>query len=235
MKTITFTAIALMSALNLFATNIKKEKVEELNIEYTKTDVSCFGKTDGKIEIAITGGLLPYIIVWDNGLSSLELQDLRSGDYSVKVCDSQGKETIAFITIDSPSPLQLSLNSDQETFVDGLSGVMNAKIIGGTPWDIENTDFYFIRLNDQANFENPTNLEDGEYQFSVEDANKCILYKVVNIDFTLSSIKEEVQTNESSSANTIQITILDNNLFISLEDLNTACTDSGKIRCKKED
>ncbi len=93
MKTISITAVTLMFALNTFATNIKKEKVEDLKIEYTKTDVSCFGKTDGKIEIAVSGGILPYIIVWDNGLSSLELNDLRSGDYSVKVCDARGKET----------------------------------------------------------------------------------------------------------------------------------------------
>jgi hypothetical protein len=222
MKTISITAITLMFALNTYATNIKKEKVEDLKIEYTKTDVSCFGKTDGKIEIDVTGGILPYIIVWDNGLSSLELNDLRSGDYSVKVCDARGKETIAFIKIDSPSPIQLSMNSNQETFIDGLSGVMNAKITGGTPWDIENTDFYFIRLNDQANFDNPTTLKDGEYEFSVEDANKCVLVKRVNIDFSLLSSKDENSEIENSTKKTIQITILDNNLYIPLEDLNTA-------------
>jgi hypothetical protein len=222
MKTISITAVTLMFALNSFATNIKKEKVEDLKIEYTKTDVSCFGKTDGKIEIAVTGGILPYIIVWDNGLSSLELNDLRSGDYSVKVCDARGKETIAFIKIDSPSPIQLSMNSNQETFIDGLSGVMNAKITGGTPWDIENTDFYFIRLNDQANFENPTTLKDGEYEFSVEDANKCVFVKRVNIDFSLLSSKDENVEIERSTKKTIQITILDNNLYIPLVDINTA-------------
>jgi hypothetical protein len=211
-----------MFALNTFAINIKKEKVEDLKIEYTKTDVSCFGKTDGKIEIAVTGGILPYIIVWDNGLSSLELNDLRSGDYSVKVCDARGKETIAHIKVDSPSPIQLSMNSNHETFIDGLSGVMNAKITGGTPWDIENTDFYFIRLNDQANFENPTTLKDGEYEFSVEDANKCVFVKRVNIDFSLLSSKDENTEIESPAKKTIQITILDNNLYIPLEDLNTA-------------
>lgn len=222
MKTISITAVTLMFALNTFATNIKKEKVEDLKIEYTKTDVSCFGKTDGKIEIAVTGGILPYIIVWDNGLSSLELNDLRSGDYSVKVCDARGKETIAHIKVDSPSPIQLSMNSNHETFIDGLSGVMNAKITGGTPWDIENTDFYFIRLNDQANFENPTTLKDGEYEFSVEDANKCVFVKRVNIDFSLLSSKDENTEIESPAKKTIQITILDNNLYIPIEDLNTA-------------
>lgn len=222
MKTISITVVTLMFALNTFATNIKKEKVEDLKIEYTKTDVSCFGKTDGKIEIAVTGGILPYIIVWDNGLSSLELNDLRSGDYSVKVCDARGKETIAFIKIDSPSPIQLSMNSNQETFIDGLSGVMNAKIIGGTPWEIENTDFYFIRLNDQANFDNPTTLKDGEYEFSVEDANKCVFAKRVNIDFSHLSSKVENSEIENSTKKTIQITILDNNLNIPTKDLNTA-------------
>jgi hypothetical protein len=222
MKTISITAVTLMLALNTFATNIKKEKVADLKIEYTKTDVSCFGKTDGKIEIDVTGGILPYIIVWDNGLSSLELNNLRSGDYSVKVCDARGKETIAFIKIESPSPIQLSMNSNQETFIDGLSGVMNAKITGGTPWDIENTDFYFIRLNDQANFDNPTALKDGEYEFSVEDANKCVLVKRVNIDFSLLSSKNENSALESSSNMTIQITILDNQLYMPTQDLNTA-------------
>lgn len=224
MKTISITAITLMFALNTYASNIKKEKVQvqDLKIEYTKTDVSCFGKTDGKIEIDVTGGILPYIIVWDNGLSSLELNDLRSGDYSVKVCDARGKETIAFIKIESPSPLQLSMNSNQETFIDGLSGVMNAKITGGTPWDIENTDFYFIRLNDQANFDNPTALKDGEYEFSVEDANKCVLVKRVNIDFSLLSSKDENSEIETSFNKTLHITILDNQLYIPSQDLNTA-------------
>ena len=224
MKTISITAITLMFALNTYATNIKKEKVQvqDLKIEYTKTDVSCFGKTDGKIEIDVTGGILPYIIVWDNGLSSLELNDLRSGDYSVKVCDARGKETIAFIKIESPSPLQLSMNSNQETFIDGLSGIMNAKITGGTPWDLEDNDFYFIRLNDQTNFDNPTALKDGEYEFSVEDANKCVLVKRVNIDFSLLSSKDENSEIETSFNKTLHITILDNPLYIPSLDLNTA-------------
>lgn len=188
---------------------LKREKVEELSVEYTKTDVSCFGKTDGTVEIQICGGKAPYIVVWDNGFYSLKLNNLRNGEYSVKVCDARGKTTTQYITIETPPPLQISLNSQTSTFVDAVNGSMNAKIIGGSPWEIENSNYYFTKINDQASLENSESLPDGEYTFSIEDAHGCTLKKSVLIDFSLSSDTNKTsETAINSNNQIIQITLI---------------------------
>ena len=195
------------------ATPLKKEKNNELCIEYTKSDVTCFGKTDGKIELDICGGKAPYIVVWDNGCYSTVMNNLRNGEYSVKVCDSRGKTAIQYITINTPPQLQLSFNSSTTTFVDAVGGEMNAKIIGGSPWEIENTSYYFSKINNQSFLENSENLTDGEYVFSAEDAHGCVLTKSVLIDFSLSSMKNNTSEYPiNTELQVIKMTIMNHSL-----------------------
>ncbi len=203
----------LISSFYVNAIPLKKEKNNELCIEYTKSDVTCFGKTDGKIELDICGGKAPYIVVWDNGCYSMVMNNLRNGEYSVKVCDARGKTAIQYIIIETPPQLQLSFNSSTKTFVDAVGGEMNAKIIGGSPWEIENTSYYFSKINNQSFLENSENLPDGEYTFSVEDAHGCILTKPVLIDFTLSTMKNVTsETTIKSDLQVIKMTIIDHSL-----------------------
>ena len=211
MKTLKLiSGIFFLSALSGNVTAAKREKIQDLKIEYTKTDVSCFGKTDGKIEIQIYGGKAPYIVVWDNGFYSMTLDNLRNGEYSVKVCDARGKTTLQNVIINTPPPIQLSFNSTITTFVDAVGGNMNAKIIGGSPWEIENTVAYFIKINDQSFLENSEKLTDGEYEFHIEDAHGCVLKKAVAIDFTLSTVKNQIPAPLiNSELQIIQMNIID--------------------------
>ena len=222
MKTVFITAsILLLSVFNAHSLDNQKGKFDELKIEYTKTDVSCFGKTDGKISINVTGGKAPYIIVWENGLYDLELENLRTGDFSVKVCDARGETIEESIRIEAPSALHLAMNVENETIIDALGGSMNAKISGGSPWEVENTAYYFIRLNDQANFEDPRSLEDGAYTLSVEDANGCVFKKEVQIDFTLESSKFCSIDFTDVDQSVLRISIFDT-YFMPEEDMSTA-------------
>ncbi len=221
MKTLKLiSGIFFLSALSGNAMASNREKIQDLKIEYTKTDVSCFGKTDGKIELEICGGKAPYIVVWDNGFYSMVLDNLRNGEYSVKVCDARGKTAIQYVTIETPSPLQLSFNSPVTTFVDAVGGVMNAKLIGGSPWEIENTDYYFVKINDQAFLDDSKSLPDGEYIFSVEDAHGCTLQKPVLIDFSLSSVKEVSEPIKNPEQQIIKMTIIDYPIYTYLDEID---------------
>ena len=209
--------------LSAFSANVmasNREKIQDLKIEYTKSDVSCFGKTDGKIEIQIFGGKAPYIVVWDNGFYSMSLNNLRNGEYSVKVCDARGKTAVQYINIETPSPLQLSFNSQTTTFVDAIGGAMNAKILGGSPWEIENTDYYFVKINDQAFLDDSKSLPDGEYIFSVEDAHGCTLQKPVLIDFSLSSVKQATEPIKNPEQQIIKMTIIDYPIYTYLDEID---------------
>src|SRR5574343_168213 len=50
-----------------------------LAVHYTKTNVSCFGQANGKIELSVYGGKMPYVIKWQDGTSATVLENLKSG------------------------------------------------------------------------------------------------------------------------------------------------------------
>jgi hypothetical protein len=59
-------------------------------------DASCYGEDDGEIDLQITGGSGTYTVQWDtttslpNGSSSLVIDNLQPGTYTVNIVDSDG-------------------------------------------------------------------------------------------------------------------------------------------------
>ena len=181
---ITFTLVGCLTNTAFSNSNFKKTV---LSINYTKTDVSCFGQSNGSIELSISGGKAPYIVVWNNGVESVFLDNLSKGVYSVNVTDANGISKNENIEINMPSPLMLKYGNTDEVFLDALNGNVDVAFGGGTPWDMNNGSNYNIRLNDNVNIEHPESLEDGIYKLSIEDANGCMLSVKVNIDFEIQS------------------------------------------------
>ena len=179
-----------------------------LGIHYTKTNVSCFGQTNGRIEIAIFGGKMPYVIQWQNGETASVIENLKSGTYKVKVQDHSGTITEESITIESSSPLTITYNSKNEYVVDALNASMNVELSGGTPWENNNSPFYFIRLNGKANFLDPHSLADGTYKMTIEDAMGCSMTIPVKIDFEeANSSPFQLEKNNDSQLGIIKMTL----------------------------
>jgi gliding motility-associated-like protein len=63
---------------------------EAPTVSYTYTDESCIGAADGTIILEVSGGLPPYIILWNDGSQEMNLEDLLPGMYSVLVADQNG-------------------------------------------------------------------------------------------------------------------------------------------------
>jgi hypothetical protein len=179
---ITFTLVGCLTNTAFSNSNFKKAA---LTVNYTKTDVSCFGQSNGSIELSISGGKAPYIVVWNNGVESVFLDNLSKGVYSVNVTDANGMSINENIEINMPSPLMLKYGNKDEVFLNALNGNIDVAFGGGTPWDMNDGSNYNIRLNDNANIEHPESLEDGIYKLSIEDANGCMLSVKVNIDFEI--------------------------------------------------
>lgn len=176
---------------------LANESRGELLVEYTKTDISCFGQSNGKIELCVNGGKSPYTIEWDHGSNSMVLENLKKGDYSVKVTDANGKIVAHRIKIDMPAPLTIQYNSIKETIVDVVNGSMNAMVSGGTPWEVDNNPYYFIQLDGKSQFENTEALEDGIYKINIKDAQGCAMNVPVNINFEVVEAKKEKQIIEN--------------------------------------
>jgi hypothetical protein len=70
----------------------------------SETDVSCFGGSDGAIDVSAGGGTAPYTFVWDNGATTEDLSGIEAGSYNVMVTDANGCTATAAFSINEPTP-----------------------------------------------------------------------------------------------------------------------------------
>ena len=137
-------------------------------------DVSCFGLSDGSIDLSVTGGQPNYTYVWTNGAGTSEdPSGLPAGSYSVTVTDGQGCTTNQSVTINEPAALNMGALPNDE--INGADGSINLTVTGGTPpysfnWDNGSTD------------EDPTGLVGGDYTCIVTDANGCMDTLLVTVN-----------------------------------------------------
>lgn len=65
-------------------------------------NLSYYGSLDGRIELEVSGGTLPYSYTWSNGSTEEDQTNLAAGTYSVTVTDSAGCPAIAEISLTRP-------------------------------------------------------------------------------------------------------------------------------------
>lgn len=225
MKTILFLTATCLLNISAFA-----HGRTSIQVTYTKTDVTCAGQNNGSITLSVSGGKEPYTYTWKNGESTTELKNLRGGNYSVVVKDAEGKSVKQLITIEEPSPLGFYYKSTELSRVDEFNALMDISIFGGSPWEIENTEDYFVRLNGKSYYETPENLKDGLYDFSIEDAKGCTFSLKVNLHIELvKSVTEaesivRVTDNSQNSFGSINMFVIHHDLLNSsmLENFNSS-------------
>jgi len=61
---------------------------EPLDLQFTVTDVSRFGKSDGAVSLAVAGGMAPYTAIWEGTDTTLNYTGLKAGSYHVVVTDA---------------------------------------------------------------------------------------------------------------------------------------------------
>jgi len=108
-----------------------------LGLSYTKTDVSCWGKMDGSIDIAVSGGTSPYSYFWTstdgNGhvVNSEDQTGLSAGTYQVQVSDANGCNLDSSITITQPAKITITGVVTPITG-SGNNGEVNITVSGGS-------------------------------------------------------------------------------------------------------
>ena len=140
------------------------------------TNVSCFGGNDGAISITVTGGTLPYTFDWTDlgsfSSSSEDLVNLFAGNYSLTVTDNNGcTKDHGPVTVTQPPLLTFSVDNIQHVSCNGADdGAISVTVAGGTlpysyAWTGPGT---FTSTNEDI-----SNLEPGDYDLDVTDANGC--------------------------------------------------------------
>lgn len=133
----------------------------------TLTGVSCFGASDGILNVNITEGELPYTVLL-NGTTYSEttITGLPAGDYTYTVMDGMGCSIMENFTITTPPELVVAAAQTLQGCA-GLSQNQAAVTVSG------GTGTYSYAWSNGQTTETATNLTNGSYTIEVVDDNGC--------------------------------------------------------------
>ncbi|MDD4148773.1 MAG: gliding motility-associated C-terminal domain-containing protein [Bacteroidales bacterium] len=171
---------------------------DELIINSESNHITCKGGQDGAITINITGGVTPYITLWNNGLSENILSNLDAGNYSVIVTDANNcTVSKSFLLTEADRELSLDFASRNVTCFGYRDGSMLLTATGGIP-PYTYTCFNTYQFYQGAN---QTGIPAGIYTARVTDNNNCIFDTNVVITEPSKLIAEYLISNPSCIGN----------------------------------
>ncbi len=139
----------------------------------TKTDILCFGGTNGAVNLSVSGGLPPYNYLWSNGAQSPGIFGLEAGYYTVAITDNNLCAKTDTIIILQPFELQL-FPSVYYSCHGAKDGSIDLEILGGIlPYD--------IRWSTDETTPDIQNLLDGRYDVTIRDANNCLVEQSIEV------------------------------------------------------
>lgn len=127
-------------------------------------DVSCFGATDGSIDVSITGNY--QTLIWSNGAITEDISGLQSGPYQLIVADSLSNCISLFdININEPDPININVNTSLAD-CDSANGSAIAQVSGGNGG-------YTIVWSTGVGGPSVNSLAAGNYSVFVTDSRGC--------------------------------------------------------------
>ena len=141
--------------------------------DYNGYDISCFGAADGAVSSSVESGYPPYSYFWNTGNDQdIDISELESGSYSLILVDTEGCQDSASITLSSPAPLTLSVEtSDYNGFNTSCYNSSDGSISAQTNGGVYPYHYQWSNGNSSGNLIN--GLESGSYTLNVTDQNGC--------------------------------------------------------------
>ncbi|MEM9920682.1 MAG: proprotein convertase P-domain-containing protein, partial [Bacteroidota bacterium] len=151
----------------------------ELSIDAFIQAASCNGVNDGRIDLTVSGGTMPYTYQWSNGAMSKDLAELESGVYHLTLTDANGcRKEFDDFEIEAPGLIGFDRIAIQEPACPGIDdGFILFSIKGGTAP-------YEYNWSDGERQKDRMGLGKGDYVLTVTDANGCVFVSdTIDLDF----------------------------------------------------
>ena len=144
--------------------------------------MTCFGATDGSIDITVEGGCEPYSFAWSNGETTEDLNNIGAGIYTVTATDPNGL-TIS-LEIEITEPAELTATETISSYECGYG----VTCFGATDGSIDITveggcEPYTFAWSNGETTEDISNLGVGTYSVDITDANGCT-FNIPSIEIT---------------------------------------------------
>jgi len=159
----------------------------------THSNISCYGGSDGSIDLTVTGGVAPYTYLWSNAATTEDITGLIAGAYSVTVTDvNLCTAVLSGITISEPPLLVLTLSHEDVTCKGGNDGSATASPTGGT------LPFSYLWSNGST-LPTASGLIAGSYSVVVTDTKGCTVNGSVTITEPSAEIELYATTVDASA------------------------------------
>ncbi|MEZ0487021.1 hypothetical protein [Fibrella aquatica] len=135
---------------------------------------ACFGSTNGRIDLTVSGGTGAYSYTWSTGQITQDLSGLGAGTYSVTVTDANGCSKILTVTLTNPPGLNATTTAQNPACIGSATGSINLSATGGTG-------AYGFRWNTGGTTASISALVAGVYSVTLTDANACLLIRSVTL------------------------------------------------------
>jgi len=161
---------------------------DSLMVFYMVSDESLPGEQDGSIELVVSGGVQPYSMLWEDGLTGNFIGSLSEGSYNVVVSDSAGCSV--FLEIDV-ARIYASGILDIQIFPNPMGEM--SRIVYSLPsntwmeialFDVagRKLQIIFSRMNKEGKYElewDPRQLEDGVYYIRIQTNKGSVSRKLI--------------------------------------------------------
>ncbi|HEV7349825.1 Ig-like domain-containing protein [Telluribacter sp.] len=150
--------------------------VNTLQLSLVPANATCFGVSNGSINLSVTGGIGPYSYAWSNGASVEDPGGLAPGTYTVTVTDKYGCTTTGSTTITQPaSALSISGAVTNENPHGASNGSISLTVSGSTPG-------YTYLWSNGSTTKDQSGLLGGTYTVVVTDAAGCSKEMIFTVD-----------------------------------------------------
>lgn len=182
---------------------------QALASNYTTTEISCYGLSDGEIHMSTNGGTPLYTYTWapvGGTANDSVYSGLSATTYSVTITDANGcSMVIPKIDITEPDELTISLNDFSPLCFGDASGGVTSTVYGGTTpytylWNNSSTDSVL------------TNVSSGSYILVVTDGHNCTAIDTVSITNPSEIITTITDTVGSDYTGSVDLTVSGGNL-----------------------
>lgn len=154
--------------------NIEITEPDELTTNEDVQQNLCFGDSNGSILLTPSGGTPGYNFNWDGGSSNADLSDLQEGDYSYTISDANNCSITNTIEITQPDELTTTENVQQNPCFGDSNGSITLTPNGGTG-------DYSFTWDDESSNADLSDLQEGDYSYTISDANDCSITNTVLI------------------------------------------------------
>ncbi len=152
-------------------------RAAQLGITNDTTDVSCYGGSDGAIDVttvAVTPDV-PYTYTWTNGATTEDITGLTAGSYQLSVIDQNGCQMYTGALIEQPlQPLTIQYTAVDVLCNGNSTGSITLSVTGGTG-------AYSYLWSTGATGSSITGLTAGTYSVTVTDIRGCVASLTVEI------------------------------------------------------